>query len=152
MSINRVILLGNVGRDPEIRPTTTGDQIATFSIATSETWKDKTTGERKESTEWHNIVCFNQGLVKIIQEYVTKGSRVAIEGKMKTRKWQHSDGTDRYSTEVVIGRFDGSLSLEGKPSGATRSEDAYGSTKTRESYSGSTGGGSSDRLDDEIPF
>jgi len=151
MSINRVILLGNVGRDPEIRSTTTGDQIATFSIATSETWKDKTTGERKESTEWHTVVCFNQGLVKIIREYLTKGSRVAIEGKMKTRKWQHSDGTDRYSTEVVIGRFDGSLSLEGKPGGATRSEDAYGTTKTRES-GGSSSATHSDALDDEIPF
>ncbi|WP_127076177.1 single-stranded DNA-binding protein [Rhodomicrobium lacus] len=152
MSINRVILLGNVGKDPEVRSTTTGDRVATFSVATSERWTDKNTGEKRESTEWHTVVVFNQALIKVIDQHLTKGSRVAIEGKMKTRKWQHSDGTDRYTTEVVIGRFDGSLSLEGKPSGATRSEDAYGSTKTRESYSGSAGGGSSDRLDDEIPF
>jgi single-strand DNA-binding protein len=151
MSINRAILLGNVGRDPEIRHTRTGDAVATFSIATSETWKDKNSGERKVSTEWHTVVVFNQGLVKIVQEYVKKGARVAVEGKIKTRKWTHSDGTDRYTTEIVIGRFDGSLSLEGKPGdGAQRSEESYGQTKTKDS------GGSSKSfdkdLDDEIPF
>jgi len=162
MSINRVILLGNVGRDPEIRCTNSGDEIASFSLATSETWKDKATGEKKESTEWHNIVVFNQNLVKVIRDYVQKGSRVAVEGKMKTRKWQDQAGNDRYTTEVVLGRFDGSLSLEGKPQGSQRDEHGYGSTTTRQnSYQAPNDGASAtpqtsgqrfNDIDDDIPF
>jgi single-strand DNA-binding protein len=107
------------------------------------------TGDRKEATEWHNIVVFNQNLVKIVEQYVKKGSRVAVEGKIKTRKWQSKEGTDRYSTEIVIDRFDGKIHLEGKPGGGGGpSEDSYGTTKPR------SGGGSSQsgELDDEIPF
>jgi single-strand DNA-binding protein len=152
MSINLAILLGNVGRDPEVRYTQSGDPVATFSIATSETWKDKNTGERKESTEWHTIVVFNPNLAKIVQEYVKKGARVAVEGKIKTRKWTQNDGSDRYTTEIVIGRFDGKLSLEGKPSGgAQRSEEGYGSTKTRDNGGGGSKSHEKD-IDDEIPF
>ncbi len=115
MSINRAILLGNVGKDPDIRSNNSGDCIATFSIATSETWKDKSTGERKEATEWHNIVVFNQNIIPVVESYVKKGTRVSVEGMIKTRKWQDRDGKDRWSTEIVIGRFDGRLSLEGRP-------------------------------------
>jgi len=117
MSINRAILLGNVGKDPEIRSNNSGDPIATFIIATSETWKDKATGERKEATEWHNIVVFNQAIIPVIEGYVKKGTRVSVEGMIKTRKWQDRDGKARWSTEIVIGRFDGRLSLEGQPGG-----------------------------------
>lgn len=152
MSINRAILLGNVGRDPEIRTTNGGDKVATFSLATSDSWKDKATGERKETTHWHNIVVWNQALVGIVEQYVTKGSKVGIEGAIQTRKWQHSDGSDRWSTEIVIGRFDGRLTLEGKPQGH-RSEHGYGETRTRapageRSQSRAAAGG----LDDDIPF
>jgi single stranded DNA-binding protein (ssb) len=162
MSINRVILLGNVGRDPEIRTLNNGDEVATLSLATSETWKDKATGERKETTEWHNVVVFNQGLIKVIREYVKKGSRIALEGKMKTRKWQDQNGQDRWTTEVVLRRFDGTLSLESQPQGARRDEHEYGSTTTRtgsyQSAKDSTSAASQDTgqtyndLDDDIPF
>ena len=111
MSLNRAILVGNVGKDPEIRHTQSGDRIASFSLATSESWKDKTTGERKESTDWHNVVVFNQNLIPVIEQYVKKGSKVSIEGKIKTRKYQDRDGADRWATEIVIGRFDGGLAL-----------------------------------------
>jgi single-strand DNA-binding protein len=145
MSINRVILLGNVGRDPEIRSLQSGDKVANFSIATSESWKDKTTGQRKEVTEWHTIAVFNQNIIKIVEQYVEKGSRVAVEGKIKTRKWQDKEGNDRYTTEIVIDKFDGRLSLEGKPGGggAARDDGSNGTSKNR--------GGDGD-IDDEIPF
>jgi len=163
MSINRAIILGNVGKDPEFRSTQSGEEVATFSVATSETWKDKATGDRKESTEWHNIVVFNQGLVKIIRDYVRKGSRVAIEGKIKTRKWQDRDGHDRWSTEIVLGRFDGTLSLEGSPQGAKRDEHGYGTTGTKSTgnaYAAAKNGEPAQQqsgnnlndLDDDIPF
>jgi single-strand DNA-binding protein len=102
MSINRAILLGHVGGDPEIRTAQSGDKIASFSLATSEQWRDKATGDRRESTEWHRVVCFNQPLVAIIEQYVKKGSKVSVQGQIKTRKWQANDGSDRYSTEIVI--------------------------------------------------
>lgn len=163
MSMNRAILLGNVGRDPEIRTTNSGDRIASFSLATSETWKDKTTGERKETTDWHNIVCFNQNLIPIIEQYVKKGSKVLIEGAIKTRKWQDRDGSDRYTTEIVIGRFDGRLGLEGSPRGIERDEHGYGTTRDRQprdqqddprqSMGASPARGRlADQLDDDIPF
>ncbi len=155
MSINRAILLGNVGKDPEIRSNNSGDRIATFSIATSETWKDKSTGERKEATEWHNIVVFNQNIIPVVESYVNKGTRVSVEGMIKTRKWQDRDGKDRWSTEIVIGRFDGRLSLEGRPSGgAQRDEHGYGTQRTKDdprTQAQAPAGRPSD-LDDEIPF
>ncbi len=150
MSINRAILLGNVGRDPEIRHTSGGDKVATFSLATSETWKDKATGERKESTDWHTIVVFNQNIVSVIEQYVTKGSKVSIQGAIKTRKWQSQDGGDRYSTEIVIGRFDGSLGLEGSAGGAKREEHGYGDTRSREPAQQQRS--TRDDLEDDIPF
>lgn len=157
MSINRAILLGNVGRDPEIRTSQGGDRVATFSIATSESWKDKTTGEKKEVTEWHTIVVFNQNIVSVVESYVKKGSRVAIEGMIKTRKWQDKEGKDRWSTEIVIGRFDGRLSLEGQPTGAApREEHGYGTTRTKDdprTMQGSQPQPDRPRdFDDDIPF
>jgi single-strand DNA-binding protein len=110
--INKAIILGNVGRDPEIRRTQDGRPIASFSIATSEQWRDRDTGERKERTQWHNIVCFNEGLCKVIEQYVKKGSRVLVEGQIETRKWTQ-DGVDRNTTEIVL-RFNATLSLEGR--------------------------------------
>lgn len=157
MSINRAILLGNVGKDPEIRSNNSGDRIATFSIATSETWKDKSTGERKEATEWHNIVVFNQNIIPVVESYVKKGTRVSVEGMIKTRKWQDRDGKDRWSTEIVIGRFDGRLSLEGQPSGnggAKRDEHGYGTQRTKDDprrQAQAPADRPSD-LDDDIPF
>lgn len=159
MSINRAILLGNVGKDPEIRSNAAGDHIATFSIATSESWKDKATGERKEATEWHTIVVFNQNIVSVVESYVKKGSRVSIEGMIKTRKWQDKEGKDRWSTEIVIGRFDGRLSLEGQPSGTPqREEHGYGTTRTKptaddpRTMQGASSGGRPADFDDDIPF
>jgi single-strand DNA-binding protein len=162
MSINRAILLGNVGRDPEIRTTNSGDRVASFSIATSESWKDKQTGERKETTDWHNIVCFNQNLIPIIEQYVKKGSKVSIEGAIKTYKYQDRDGSDRWKTEIVIGRFDGRLGLEGSPKGIERDEHGYGQTRTRDTAKHDDPRQSmgqpaprqplSQQIDDDIPF
>lgn len=154
--LNRAILIGNVGRDPEIRTTQGGTRIANFSIATSESWKDRHTGEKKEKTEWHNVVCFNEHLVKVIEDYVKKGSKLYIEGKIRTRKWE-KDGVDRYSTEVVMENFDGKLILLGESKGgggrapAAESQDDYGSTSSRDRSSPATRNTSAD-LDDEIPF
>ena len=161
MSINRAILVGNVGSDPEIRTTQGGDKVATFRIATSETWKDKVTGDRKEATEWHTIVVFNQNIVPVVEQYVVKGSKVGIEGAIKTRKWQDRDNNDRYSTEIVIGRFDGRLSLEGSPQGAKRDEHGYGTQRDKPGadYGAARDGAAparsappSSALDDDIPF
>ncbi len=152
MSANRAILLGNVGKDPEIRSAQSGDKIASFSLATSEQWKDKNTGEKKEATEWHNIVVFNQNLIPVIEQYVKKGGRLYIEGKICTRKWQDKEGRDRWSTEIVLGKFDGKLSLEGSPNTQPRAADehSYGTTTTREP-NGEKQTFVRD-LDDEVPF
>jgi single-strand DNA-binding protein len=130
-SVNKVILVGNVGKDPEIRSMQSGDKVASFSIATSESWKDKTSGEKKEKTEWHRISVFNQGLVSIIEKYVRKGSKVYLEGQLETRKWTDSAGIEKYSTEVVLKPFRGELTLldskgeakEAKPETAPEVED-----------------------------
>lgn len=110
-SVNKVILIGNVGKDPEVRSFNNGGKVCNFSLATSESWKDKQTGERKEKTDWHNIAIFNEGLVGIVERYVKKGSKVYIEGALKTRKWQDRDGNDKYTTEVVLQGFNGNLTL-----------------------------------------
>jgi len=110
-SVNKVILLGNLGRDPEIRSMQSGSKMATFSIATSKRWKDKNTQEQKEKTSWHNIVVFGDGLVEIVEKYVKKGSKLYIEGELQTRKWQDQDGNDRYSTEVILQGFNSNLTL-----------------------------------------
>ena len=112
-SVNKVILIGNLGADPEVRQFQNGGQVCNLRIATSETWKDKNTGERREKTEWHNVAIFSEGLVRIAQQYLKKGSKVYIEGKLQTRKWQDQNGQDRYSTEVVLQGFDGTLTIFG---------------------------------------
>ena len=155
MSINRAILLGNVGGDPDVRTTQGGDRVATFSLATTESWKDKATGERKDATEWHRIVVFNQQLVGIVEQYVKKGGRVSVEGAIKTRAYTDRDGNERKATEIVIGRFDGRLGLEGSPNkGPERGEHGYGATTTRETTPSQSSISSSTRdvLDDDIPF
>ena len=160
MTYNRAILIGNVGKDPEIRRTQSGGEVATFSLATSETWKDKTTGEKKETTEWHNVVVFNEHIANVVRDFVKKGTKLAIEAKIKTRKWQDKDGLDRWSTEIVIERFDGSLKLLGQPT-SSRDENSYGTTTTRtttqQNYSSAKDGATqyqttAQQLDDDIPF
>ena len=124
-SVNKVILVGNLGKDPEIRRTQDGRPIANLSVATSESWRDKTTGERKEKTEWHRVVIFNEGLCKIVEQYLKKGSKVYLEGALQTRKWTDKDGHDKYSTEVVLQGFNSSLTMldtRGGGGGADRSE------------------------------
>ena len=118
-SVNKVILVGNLGRDPEIRRTQDGRPIANLRVATSESWRDKNTGERKEKTEWHRVVIFNEGLCKIAEQYLKKGSKVYLEGQLQTRKWQDKDGNDKYSTEVVLQGFNATLTmLDGRAGGA----------------------------------
>ena len=159
-SVNKVILVGNLGNDPEIRRLTNGDPVASMSIATSESWRDSSSGERKERTEWHKVVIFNENLAKVAEQYLKKGSKVYVEGKMQTRKWQGQDGQDRYTTEVVLQKFRGELQMldrqpSSRPPGA-ESQDDYGSMK-----SGDRGGdfgrlpkpsGRERDLDDDIPF
>jgi single-strand DNA-binding protein len=167
-SVNKVILVGNLGKDPEIRRTQDGRPIANLRIATSETWRDKSTGERREKTEWHSVVIFNENLCKIAEQYLKKGAKVFIEGQLQTRKWQGQDGQDRYSTEVVLQGFNGNLTmLDGRSGGGGMSEGSqadYGGdsgggyeaparSPSRGGGGGSKGGGGFDKqLDDEIPF
>lgn len=112
-SVNKVIIVGNLGRDPEIRTTPSGDKIANLSVATSETWKDKSSGERKEKSEWHRVVVFNDNLTKVCENYLKKGSTVYLEGKLQTRKWTDQQGVEKFSTEVVLDRFNGVLTMLG---------------------------------------
>lgn len=155
-SVNKVILVGNLGADPEIRRTQDGRPIANLRIATSESWRDKNTGERKEKTEWHRVVVFNEGLCKVIEQYVKKGSKVYIEGALQTRKWTDQSGQERYSTEVVLQGFNSTLTmLDGRSGGGSGGGD-YGGSDDYGSSSSSGGGGGrgnfSQDLDDEIPF
>lgn len=122
-SVNKVTLIGNVGKDPEVRRTTSGEAVVNLSIATSEIWKDKASGERKEKTEWHRIVSFNEGLNKVIEAYVKKGSKVYLEGSLQTRKWTDKDGAEKYSTEIVLNRFNGTLVLlDGRGEGGAQTK------------------------------
>lgn len=123
-SINKVILIGNLGKDPEVRRTQDGKPIANLSVATSESWRDKATGERKEKTEWHRVVIFNEGLAKIAEQYLKKGSKVYLEGALQTRKWVDKDGVERYSTEVVLQGFGGTLAMLDSREGGKRHDDA----------------------------
>lgn len=127
-SVNKVILIGNVGADPEIRRKQDGKPIANLRIATSETWRDKSSGDRKEKTEWHTVVVFSEGLVKVIEQYVKKGSKVYIEGALQTRKWQDQSGNDRYSTEITLQGFNSVLTLlDGAPKADTQQDrNSYG--------------------------
>lgn len=117
MSVNKAIIVGNVGRDPEIRSTQDGREIANLTIATSESWKDKQTGERKEKTEWHRVVIFNDGLVNVVKQYVGKGDKLYIEGQLQTRKWVNKDGQEQYTTEIVLQGYGGALVMLGAPKG-----------------------------------
>lgn len=127
--INKVILVGNIGKDPEVRRTQSGDAIVNFSVATSESWKDKNSGERKEKTEWHRVVCFNEHLAKVAESYCRKGTKVYLEGQLATRKWTDKDGIERFSTEIVLNRFKGELQI----------------------LSGGAERGQSDGFEDEVP-
>ena len=154
-SVNKVILIGNLGRDPEIRTLGSGDRVANLRIATSETWRDRNSGERKERTEWHRVVIFNDNLVKVAESYLRKGSKVYVEGAIQTRKWTDQSGQEKFSTEVVLQKFRGELTmLDGKGGDAERDEGGYGggfSSGPRQQSSGPREDFSAD-LDDEIPF
>jgi single-strand DNA-binding protein len=173
-SVNKVILIGNVGADPEIRRTQDGRPIANLRIATSETWRDRNNGERREKTEWHNVVVFNEGLCKVVEQYVKKGAKLYIEGALQTRKWQDQTGNDRYSTEVVLQGFNSTLTMldgRGEGGGASRGGDFGGGAPSYDDYGSrpASGGGSgassgtasagrssgtplSRDMDDDIPF
>jgi single-strand DNA-binding protein len=161
-SVNKVILVGNLGRDPEIRSTQDGTKVANLSLATSETWRDRNSGERRERTEWHRVVIFNDKLCEVAEKYLRKGSKIYIEGQLQTRKWTDKEGQDRYTTEVVLQRFRGELTmLDGRQDsgGAGYSDDGGpgagggfgGGGSGGGGFGGGSGGGGSD-LDDEIPF
>lgn len=169
-SVNKVILVGNLGRDPEVRSFQNGGKVVNLRIATSETWRDKATGERKERTEWHSVAIFNENIAKIAEQYLRKGSKVYVEGQLETRKWQDQSGADRYSTEVVLRPYSGSLTLlDGREGGGGGGGDergggypedrgygderggSGGGSAPRSGGGGGGGGGRSD-LDDEIPF
>jgi len=170
-SVNKVIIIGNLGRDPEVRTFQNGGKVCNLRIATSENWKDKSTGERREKTEWHSIAIFQEGLVRIAEQYLKKGSKVYIEGQLQTRKWQDQSGQDRYSTEVVLQGFGGALTmLDGRDGGGSGGGGSgggeyggdsggggYGGPDDRGGPSGGGGGGGgssapSRDFDDEIPF
>jgi single-strand DNA-binding protein len=173
-SVNKVILVGNLGRDPEVRRLGSGEPVVNLRIATSETWRDKASGERKERTEWHSVVIFNENLAKVAEQYLRKGSKVYIEGQLQTRKWQDQNGQDRYSTEVVLQRFRGEMTIldgrgerEGGSDYGGGDGDDFGSSGPMSRSSSSSGGGygggsrggggggrpaSVNDMDDEIPF
>jgi len=162
-SINKVILVGNLGKDPEIRRTQDGRPIANLRVATSETWRDKASGEKREKTEWHSVVIFSEGLCRVAEQYLRKGSKVYLEGQLQTRKWQGQDGQDRYSTEVVLQNFNSQMVLLDRPGGGAG---ASAGGMQEDDYSGYTppsgdGGGFGrspakpvfdKKADDEIPF
>ncbi|MDO8840329.1 MAG: single-stranded DNA-binding protein [Parvibaculum sp.] len=155
-SVNKVILVGNLGADPEIRRTQDGRPIANLRLATSESWRDKNTGERREKTEWHRIVVFNEGLCKVIEQYVKKGAKLYIEGALQTRKWTDQSGVEKYSTEVVLQGFNSVLTmLDGKGGGSSAGGD-YGGGSGSDDFGGGSGSGGrgnfTQDLDDEIPF
>ena len=163
-SVNKVILVGNLGRDPESRSFQNGGKVVNLRIATSESWKDRNTGERKEKTEWHSVAIFNENLAKIAEQYLRKGSKVYIEGQLQTRKWQDNTGADRYSTEIVLQGFNGTLTLLDKPGGAAGGggggwgdEDPGfgGGASSPRGGSAPRGGGAGafdSDLDDDVPF
>ena len=173
-SVNKVILIGNLGRDPEVRTFQNGGKVCNLRIATSENWKDRNTGERRERTEWHSVAIFNEGLVRVAEQFLRKGSKVYIEGQLQTRKWQDQSGQDRYSTEVVLQGFGSTLTMldgRGEGGGSGGGRDTYGGGNdggyddrfgggNDGGYGGgsssgggrSGGGGGSRDMDDEIPF
>jgi len=151
-SVNKVILVGNLGADPEVRSFQNGGKVVNLRIATSETWRDRASGERKERTEWHSVAIFSEPVAKIAEQYLKKGSKVYIEGQLETRKWQDQNGNDRYTTEVVLRPYKGELTLldgrrEGGATAAAGGVDTYDKPAQ-----GQTGGRGSNEMDDEIPF
>ncbi|MCV0396417.1 MAG: single-stranded DNA-binding protein [Rhizobiaceae bacterium] len=170
-SVNKVILIGNLGADPEIRRMPSGDPVVNMRIATSETWRDRQSGERRERTEWHNVVIFNDNLAKVAEQYLKKGAKVYIEGQLQTRKWQGQDGQDRYTTEVVLQKFRGELQMldsrgqgegggqvgydrggRGSDFGSSGPGDDYASGNGNRSGGSGRSGDFSRDMDDEIPF
>jgi single-strand DNA-binding protein len=150
-SVNKAILIGRLGRDPEVRRTASGDPIVNLRVATSESWRDKNTGERKEKSEWHSVVIFNEGLAKVAEQYLRKGSMVYLEGQIQTRKWQDQSGADKYATEIVLQRFRGELALlgggEGRSDGEREEEERPARRQSTPKQASSY-----DDLDDSIPF
>ena len=154
-SVNKVILVGNLGRDPEIRRTQDGRPIANLSVATSESWRDKASGERKEKTEWHRVVIFNEGLCRVAEQYLKKGSKVYLEGQLQTRKYTDKDGVEKYSTEVVLQNFNSNLTMldtRGSGPGDAASDDSFGSQSPAQRKPAMAGAGKRADMDDEIPF
>ena len=159
-SVNKVILVGNLGADPEVRRMQDGRPIVNLRVATSETWRDKASGERKEKTEWHRVVIFNEGLAKVAEQYLKKGAKVYIEGALQTRKWQDKDGQDKYSTEIVLQGFNSQLTMLDRAGGGSGASDfggggdfgSPGPTASRRPAMATSGGGRRDDMDDEIPF
>lgn len=161
-SLNKVMLIGNLGRDPESRTMGNGNPVVNLNIATSESWRDKQSGERKDKTEWHRVVIFNENLAKVAQNYLKKGSKVYLEGQLQTRKWTDRDGLEKYTTEIVLQRFRGELTMldgRGDSGGGQYGDDSYGSGNA--GGGGNVGGGAAGAagggfgggdLDDEIPF
>jgi single-strand DNA-binding protein len=160
-SVNKVILIGNLGKDPQVRSLNSGEKVVNFSLATSETWRDKATGERKEKTEWHNVVVFNENIGKVVEQYRKKGTKVYVEGQLQTRKWTDQSGVEKYTTEVVLQRFRGELTLLDSRGGGGEGRDSFASEERAPSVGRSSpveakrpalsGGGGGD-LDDDIPF
>ena len=149
-SVNKVILVGNLGKDPEVRRMTSGEPVANLSVATSETWKDKNSGERKEKTEWHRVVIFNENLAKVAEQYLKKGAKVYLEGALQTRKWTDKDGAEKYSTEIVLNRFNGTMVMLDGRSGGGGGDGGFGgggrgTNETPANFQ-------RDEMDDEIPF
>jgi single-strand DNA-binding protein len=154
-SVNKVILVGNVGRDPEVRSLNDGSKVVNLSVATSESWRDKGSGEKREKTEWHKVVIFNENIGKIAEQYVRKGSKVYIEGQLQTRKWTDRDNVEKYTTEVVLQRFRGEMTLlDGRSDGGGGGGGSYGGGSSGGSSGGDGGygGGGRQDLDDDIPF
>ena len=144
-SVNKVILVGNLGKDPEVRRMTSGDPVVNLSIATSESWRDKASGERKEKTEWHRVVIFNKNLAEVAEKYLRKGAKVYVEGQLQTRKWTDKDGAEKYSTEVVLQNFRGELTMLDSRNGGGEGGGGRGAGEAPASFQ-------RDEMDDEIPF
>ena len=163
-SVNKVILVGNLGRDPDIRSMQDGNKVVNLSVATSESWRDRNSGERKEKTEWHRVVIFNENLAKVAEQYLRKGSKIYVEGQLQTRKWTDQGGQERYSTEVVLQGFNATLTmLDGRGEGGGGQGGNFGGSQGGGGYDdygsqpssgggGRSGGGFSQDLDDDIPF
>ena len=156
-SVNKVILIGNLGKDPEVRRMQNGNPVVNLTVATSDTWRDKATGERKEKTEWHRVVIFNEELCKVAEQYLKKGAKVYLEGALQTRKWTDKDGVEKYSTEVVLQGFNSQLTmLDGRSGGGDRVSDQsggdFGSPGPTASRKPAMAGGGRGDMDDEIPF